>query len=66
MEGFEAKIKDLENEFNLLDEESSSINFINQQDNIKKKELNEIINNTEDKDEDSDDQSVVSMTWKIS
>ena len=66
MEGFEAKIKDIENEFNLLDEESSGINFINEQDNIKKKELNEIINNTEDKDEDSDDQSVVSMTWKIS
>lgn len=49
----------------MLDEESSGINFINQQENTKKFDSNQITIN-EEEDDDSDDRSVISMTWKIS
>ena len=65
MEGFETKVKDIEADFNKLDEESSDIKFINHE------------NNPEEIKEESDEEEygdqlnesgthMVAMSWNVS
>lgn len=64
VEGFEAKVKELEAEYNSLDEDEHQIQFINQE-NLNTEE------NKYDLEEDSEDEfdtshDMVSMTWNVS